>query len=58
MCARFPACEAVKPSNVYGRMLECSLLIEYPEMLPATGTVGFVGCYMFVRKIYSIIKVD
>lgn len=24
----------------------------------ATGTLGFYGCYMFVRKIYGVIKVD
>ena len=23
-----------------------------------TGTLGFLGCYAFVRRIYSVIKVD
>lgn len=25
---------------------------------PSTGTVGFFGCFAFVRKIYSVVKVD
>ena len=27
-------------------------------LMPQTGTIGFFGTFFFVRKIYSVVKVD
>ena len=31
---------------------------KYDKSLIISGTIGFFACYWFVRKIYSVVKVD